>query len=432
MPTVVADFDALNLYALANGVVIATQLMTTAVCGMWVDARGVKPALTTGISLLIVGLLVATVSPSIWVFIAGRFIQGLGGGLCVVPLYVLVGRLVPVERQPSFFAAFSAAWVVPSLIGPLLSGFLVDNVHWRVVFGIAPVLLTIMLGVAMRMFTMFPHMEFTGTWDRFPLVATMAFGAGVGALGLQIVSGLDREKLTVPVGAATIGIIALTFMCARFLLPAGTLLLRRGIPATIALRGLLNGAFLTVDIYLPLLLQRVHGWSPTMAGLTLTVGSITWALGSFAQARITDVSKRPAAMLLGSLGTLAGLAIALPVAFAATPGWVALVAWAVGGVGVGLAYPATSTHALNLTKPERHGAISSGLNIADTLSLSVMLGLAGIAFALFGGGGSISYLGVIGTMCVVAASAMYVATRVRPVGNLTASGSSDVESGPVE
>lgn len=66
---------------------------------------------------------------------AGRLLQGLGGGAINVCLYVIVGRLYPAPLHPRIFAAFSAAWVLPSIVGPLVAGIVTEHASWRWVFG---------------------------------------------------------------------------------------------------------------------------------------------------------------------------------------------------------------------------------------------------------------------------------------------------------
>src|SRR3546814_5162653 len=66
--------------------------------------------------------------------VVGRLIQGLGTGGQTVALYVVVARVYPPTLHGRVFAAFSAAWVVPSLIGPFLAGAVAEFLHWRWVF----------------------------------------------------------------------------------------------------------------------------------------------------------------------------------------------------------------------------------------------------------------------------------------------------------
>ncbi|WP_054953634.1 MFS transporter [Flaviflexus massiliensis] len=414
MPTVTKDLNGEHMFALANGITLAAQLITTALCGPWADAKGVRAPLFTGLIVFSAGLVMCTFAPEIEILVLGRLIQGLGGGLCIVPLYVLVGRLVPGKRQPTFFAAFSAAWVVPSLIGPALSGFLAQHVHWRVVFIIVPVLLLVLLPLLAKVLSMLPAMEFTGKLSKLKTVALPALGAGIAAIALQVMSGTDSEDFTplVFAGIVVAAVAALAFV--RPMLPSGTLLLKRGMPSTVALRGMLNGTFLAVEIYLPLMLQRIHGWEPLDAGLTLTVGSITWSIGSFVQARIIDPGQRKRLASFGSAILLIGTAATIPVAWVSVAPWFLIVAWAVAGLGIGIAYPAMATHALALTPIESQGQTSSALQVSDTLGASLCIAFAGIVFALISGFGTASFAAVLIAMSLLALASLAVSFRVEP------------------
>jgi MFS family permease len=81
-------------------------------------------------------------APTMTLMVMGRAMQGFGAGVLYVALYVIVGRVYPQELHPRVFAAFAAAWVLPSVIGPAIAGLLVQFVSWRAVF-LGVVLLTI-------------------------------------------------------------------------------------------------------------------------------------------------------------------------------------------------------------------------------------------------------------------------------------------------
>lgn len=414
MPTVTRELDGEHLFALANGITLAAQLITTALAGQWVDAKGVKIPLFLGLSLFALGLLVCTAAPTIEIFTLGRLIQGLGGGLCVVPLYVLVGRLVPAPRQPKFFAFFSAAWVVPSLIGPAISGFLVQQAHWRWVFAIVPVLLIVILPAIVKVLSMLPGMEFTGSLSTIRSTAVIAIGAGGAAIVLQVMSGTESDSFT-PLTFIIIGVAMVSAMAfIRPLLPKKTITLARGLPSTVAFRGIINGTFLGIEVYLPLMLQRVHDWNPFEAGLTLTVGSITWAMGSFVQARVIDPGKRQRLATWGSGILLLGAAGTLPVAWSSVSPVILIVSWALAGLGIGIAYPAMATHALALTPIERQGKTSSALQLSDTLGASLAIAIAGIVFAFVSGQGTAAFVTLLTVMTALAAFAFLVSFRVEP------------------
>ena len=55
-------------------------------------------------------------------FVLGRVVQGLSAGLLITAVYVVIGEVYPEALRPKLFAAISTAWVVPSLVGPIVSG----------------------------------------------------------------------------------------------------------------------------------------------------------------------------------------------------------------------------------------------------------------------------------------------------------------------
>lgn len=93
-----------------------------------------------GVGWFVVGLVVAGLAPSMWVLVAGRIVQGFGGGLLSVALYVVVGHCYPARFHPKMFGVLAAAWVVPSIIGPALTGLVVTQWGWRWIFLAIPML----------------------------------------------------------------------------------------------------------------------------------------------------------------------------------------------------------------------------------------------------------------------------------------------------
>src|SRR5688572_14525612 len=134
MPTVARALDGLTLYALAFGGALAASVVGMVVAGAWADARGPAGPTWAGVGLFSAGLFIAGTAPDMWVLVGGRVVQGFGGGLVVVALYVVVGRAYPAELHPRVFAAFAGAWVLPAIAGPSVAGLIVEHLHWRWVF----------------------------------------------------------------------------------------------------------------------------------------------------------------------------------------------------------------------------------------------------------------------------------------------------------
>lgn len=92
------------------------------------------------------GMVVAGAAGSKELFILARVVQGLGGGAVVVAIYVMIARVYVPAARPAAFAALSAAWVLPALVGPGLGGFIAETFGWRwVFFGIVPLVIPAMV-----------------------------------------------------------------------------------------------------------------------------------------------------------------------------------------------------------------------------------------------------------------------------------------------
>jgi MFS family permease len=158
---------------------------------------------------------------------------------------------------------------------------------------------------------------------------------------------------------------------------------RPGLPAAILCRGLLTFLFFGVDSYVPLAVQDVRGESPTLTGLTITAAALLWTAGSWTQAHLS--TRRPPRHFV-AIGTalvlvgVAGVALALR---SDIPVWMFVVAWGVGGLGMGLAFGPITLVVMREALPGQEGAASASLTLFDTLGWAVGAGLAGAVIAAF-------------------------------------------------
>jgi len=201
----------------------------------------------------------------------------------------------------------------------------------------------------------------------------------------------------------------------RRLLPAGTLVLRRGLPASVGYRGVLAGAFFGVDTFVPLTLTQVHGYRPAMAGLPLVVASVGWFTGSWLQARLTNPARhrliRAGCALIG--GAAVGL---LVVAWPWSPGWLAGVLWAFAGFGMGISMASVSVLVLQLSPEDERGANGAALQICDVLASATLIGIGGVLLAAVtshGGRVSVALTLIDVVMAGVAALGVALAGRLR-------------------
>ncbi len=385
MPVAARELGGVPLYAFAFSAFFTTSLFGMVLAGQWADRDGPLAALATGIGAFAAGLVVSGTAGAMWLFIAGRAVQGFGGGLVIVALYVVVSRAYEERLRPAIMAAFAASWVIPSIVGPLAAGTVTEHLGWRWVFLGIPALVVLPLALALPAIRSRasgpadPGAPAAG-FDRRRL--RLALGISLGA-GLLQYAGQELRWLSA--APALVG-VALLVPAALGLLPGGTFRAARGLPSVVLLRGIAAGAFIASESFIPLMLVTERGLSPTMAGMSLAVGGAAWALGSFVQSRPAVEPYRERLMVLGMLMVAAAIAAVPSVLIPAVPVWTVGVAWGFGCLGMGLVISSASVLLLKLSAPEEAGNNSAALQISDGLSNVLLLAAGGAAFAALGGG----------------------------------------------
>ncbi|WP_440711219.1 MFS transporter [Herbiconiux sp. YIM B11900] len=384
MPVISAELGGEALYAVAFSAPLAASVLGMVIAGNWCDSRGPRTPLAVSVAFFLAGLVVAGSAFSMEQIVIGRLIQGLGSGGTTVALYVIVARVYPATLRPKVFGLFSAAWVVPALVGPLIAGVLGQTVGWRWVFlGVAALIVpaTVMVAPAMR------HLASTGTdaasrvpWSVRRILWALLLSLSV--LTLSVSAELPGAlALVVAAAAFVVAIVAL-----RPLMPAGTLRAVRGLPSTLLTKIALAGGYFSAEVYLPYLLTSEHGLSPAAAGLALTASGVFWGAASLVQGRLGERLTSRASVRIGIAGVVLAIAIVLLATALDLPAWVSIAGWAISGTGMGFAYPRLSVLVLGESRPEQQGFNSAALNIADAGGPAMSLAIAGILFQGIGQG----------------------------------------------
>ena len=428
MPAVVASFDAAAWYPVASGAALATQLSATVVAGALADWKGPRLVLFGGMVLFAVGLVISAVAPTIIIFVVGRALQGLGGGLLVVPLYVLIGTVASPGHRPVFFAAFSLAWVLPSLVGPAIAGHVTEVWGWHYVFGVVPLFVVIAAVPVVYVLRTVPASEARKA-VRLASLARDALLAGLGVVLLQLAGALASPLSQL--GIFALG-AALTAWALPRLLPRGTFRSRAGMPSAILSRLCAMASQVGLAVMIPLVLQRVHSWSEASSAWWVTLGSLTWSVGAVAQARVHDPIWRRRLPVVGgalmAIGAIPVGALLVP----AIPVWVALIGWLLVGLGMGLVHAPLSVMALEVTPEAKHGRVASWLQVADSAGPALELALVSVAMSAWAAtaqAGGAAYAPYWVIACALAIVTVVAVRRLRPAQeSSTADGASTQSS----
>ncbi len=381
MPSIVADFDALAAFGLATAAPTASFLAVLGPAGAWADRRGPGPVLRAGIAVFALAQVLVGLAVSMPMVVAGRLLSGVAEALLDIALMVLVARVLPAALRPRMMGVFAAAWVLPSVLGPVLTGVVTEQVGWRWVFLGAFVLL-VPAALALR-----PAVRLAagGTAVRGEAATgRRTAGWSLAAAGALLVLSLAGTGLG-SAGAATYLVIVaaavgLAVSVAR-LLPPGTLRGAPGLPSVIGVRALLSAAFGGAGAFLPLLLTVLHGFGPSRAGVTLSITGVMWGVGSWLQGRdhrlprVTVLRTGLATLSAGLVGTGALAATGLSV-------WWGLAGWAVAGLGMGISSSTTAVLVLDLSADHEQGRNNGAAQTAASTSMAIAIAVGGTLLAL--------------------------------------------------
>src|SRR5579863_7633665 len=113
LPKIVANLGGLSFYGWSFSAYMLATILGLILAGDEADRRGPSRPFIIGVSLFVLGLLLAGTASSMLTFVLSRGVQGLGAGSIASVAYVCLGRGYPEQVKPQMIAILSSAWVVP-------------------------------------------------------------------------------------------------------------------------------------------------------------------------------------------------------------------------------------------------------------------------------------------------------------------------------
>ena len=319
--------------------------------------------------------------------IVARAIQGVGGALLVPNSLAIIGASFEEERRGKAIGTWAGLTSVTLVLGPILGGYLVENVSWRAVFFINIPLTIVIVAIT------FSHVPESKDEQarRLDLLGAALAAVGLGGLVFGLLES-SRVGLGAPlvVGSVSIGVIAL----AAFVIAEGrvrepmmplSLFRSRNFSGANVFTLLLYFALGGTLFFLPFNLIWVQGYSATAAGAAIVPAILLMSLLSRYTGGLTDRYGPRLPLVLGPAIAAAGFALF------AVPGiggsyWATFFpATIVLGIGLSILVPAVTTVALN-SVDIGHSGLASAINNAfsQTAGLLAVAVLGVLMFATFG------------------------------------------------
>jgi len=308
--------DAVTLGWVASSYLLAAAIFLLPF-GRLADICGRKRVFVAGLVVHSAASLLAALAPSGPLLLAGRAVQGLGGGMIFgTGIAILVSVYPPAERGRVLGINVAAVYTGLSL-GPFAGGFLTHALGWRSLFFVVAAFGFAVVAVAVR--------GLKGEWagargEPFDVRGTLVYSLALTAvmLGFSSLPGRDGALL---LAAGLVGLAAFAVLQARTehpLLDVG-LFRHNRVFAFSSLAALINySATSAVTFLMSLYLQYIQGLAPTAAGTVLVAQPLTMALFSPLAGRLSDrveprlVASAGMAVIVAGLALLVGVGPATP------------------------------------------------------------------------------------------------------------------------
>jgi EmrB/QacA subfamily drug resistance transporter len=334
LPTIIGDLGGFHLFSWVFAIQFLTMAVTIPLYGRLADLYGRKRVFFIGTVIFLIGTTLCGFARSMEVLIAFRALQGLGAGAIQLIAVTIIGDIYAPAERARIQGASSAVWGFAAVIGPALSAFLVEYVHWSVVFWV-----NLPVGViSIAMFALFLHERVERREHRIDYLGGGLLVVGVGALMLALVEAMQLDGLVIAALVA-LGIGALASLLihehrtAEPMIPLG--LWRRRVVALANLGGFgAVATYMAVSVLLPTYVQGVMGRSPGVAGFVVGTASVSWMFASIAAGRLMIRTSYRVTGAIGGASLVAGCAVLLMLDPAAGVLWPASGSFLIG-IGMG-------------------------------------------------------------------------------------------------
>lgn len=381
MPSVARSIGGYAYFAWAAGGFMLGGIVSCASGGYLAARIGLKRGLLLSGAVYALGCVLSAAAPGVASFLVGRLLQGIGAGWIVALVFVAIAVVFPARLSARIFAMLSGVWGAATLVGPLIGGAFATWGLWRWVFwafAAQAVVFIVGVAVALKAEARPEHPPAGAPWPQLMLVALGILGVAVAGVTPGLV-GLGCGLTGVVLLA---GVIAVDRRARVRILPAAGTDLRRKSAQSYAAVFLLSAAAVIHTIYSPVLIQRIHGASPLVAGYAVACEAVGWSCVAMCIGGVRDRAQGGFIRLGAGLVVL-GLS-GLVVLVGHAPLWAVAVSSAVMGSGFGLSFAFMSGRAVHGLDGDERALASAAVPTVQSTGAAVGAAFAGVMAGLLG------------------------------------------------
>lgn len=381
LPTIgreLGDFDSISW--VASLYLLATTAVTP-LYGKISDIHGRRVTMLAAIAIFTVGSIACAMAPTMLALIIARGVQGLGGGGLISLSQTIIADIVAPKERGKYQIFFASVYLLASLLGPMLGGFLTEHLHWSFIFWInMPIGLVawIMTTNTLKLLPIHhrPHrLDIPGAILIVSATITLMLALDEGGVRLPWSSPIIISTL---VSSLVLWILFVLRIRAAVepLIPTEVLI--NPVVASATTAALFSmGTYVATTIFMPVYFESARGMSASDSGLALIpfmVGTVVGAtLAGQTMGRITHYKRLPLA------GTLVAAVAALAIAFYQNRMTIVELEalFTVIAIGLGTVLPTTTVAIQNAVKPHQLGTATGTMNFFRQLGSALLVAIFG-------------------------------------------------------
>lgn len=365
LPSVVAEIGGAAFYTWSTMLYMVASIVGAASGGRVKVNLGNRYGYVAASGLFLLGTVGCAMAPTMPFLLAARVFQGLGGGLIVSLSYTLIGSLYPQAMRARMFAVISAMWGIAAVLGPMIGGVFAEIGWWRGAFWVGVPVILLFSSLAWRVL---PDAPQDGTPPRFPWRRLALLAAGVLCVALSGHVDAIPAKFALLVLAAAV--VALTFHLdakgpENRLFPSRPMSVNHPVSVGYWMVFLFSVTYSPISVFIPLLLQVLHGVGPLAAGYFFAIMAFGWTLAAMIVSGF-EGRRVQAMILLGPITMTVGIAGQSLVVEGGSLLLLGLFV-AMVGVGVGMCHAHIANLTITAARPSEEAVTASSIPMTQSL-----------------------------------------------------------------
>ncbi|MGX9134703.1 MDR family MFS transporter [Rummeliibacillus sp. JY-2-4R] len=383
IPSITTDLSGVELISWIYSAYLLTSAISAVIFGKLADLFGRKRIIIVGISIFLLGSLLCGLATSMELLIVFRAIQGIGAGSILPITLTIVGELFKTEKERAKGQGYiSMVWGISGVIGPLIGGFIVDQLTWHYIF-----LLNIPFGAgAILLIAKYYQEDQEKLKRKIDYAGALLFSTAMVALLYSLIEG-SNTQLWLTTSQLSLYIIAIVFLgffifvekkAAEPIIPL-SLFKNKRLNVINGLSLFCMAIVISISAYLPIYAQSVLGKNATEAGLMLTPLSVMWTVGAIVVGNLVGRFTNKTIIQIGTVLLIIATTMLMFLSTNTSPFFVAL-STSFLGLGMGFISPMLVISVQASTTEEQLGT-AIGLNsFINTFSQSIGAAIFGAIF----------------------------------------------------